>query len=110
MTNKGSVLLTVNDGKLLRTLDLRDWTCRQIIHIGVPFPIVMEPKIVLKRSLLDKQTFKQWQAEEATRCLNNYIAQKIAHPNDHASLVLIDSRFKDADLLATLHDWAKPCV
>ena len=50
---RGAIMFAVCRGKISEGLDFSDDAARCVILIGVPYPMVMDPKTVLKRHYLD---------------------------------------------------------
>ena len=54
---RGAIMFSVCRGKISEGLDFSDDAARCVVLIGVPYPMVLDPKTVLKRHYLD--TLKQ---------------------------------------------------
>ena len=53
--HSGAILMGVCRGRLSEGLDFKDRKARCVIIVGIPFPALNEPKIILKRYYLDKR-------------------------------------------------------
>ena len=51
---KGAIMFAVCRGKISEGLDFSDDAARCVMLIGVPYPMVLDPKTVLKRHYLDR--------------------------------------------------------
>ncbi len=51
--NSGAVMMGVCRGRMSEGLDFSDNAARMVIIIGIPFPQMLEPKVILKRNYLD---------------------------------------------------------
>lgn len=114
---KGAVFFALARGKISEGLDLSDEKCRALIMIGVPYPAVKDMKIKSKMSYLDEKnnqtktiTGNQWYICETIRCINQSIGRIIRHKKDYGSIYLIDERFKKADIMSQISNWARECM
>ena len=53
--SKGAILMGVCRGRISEGLDFSDKAARCVIVVGIPYPQVTDPKIILKKSYLDNQ-------------------------------------------------------
>lgn len=98
----GAMFLAVCRGKVSEGLDFKYDYARAVIIIGLPYPPVRDPKIVLKKAFLDKNrtrenqmiTGDQWYTLEATRAVNQAIGRVIRNIHDYGAILLLDNRFK----------------
>jgi regulator of telomere elongation helicase 1 len=51
---KGAILMGVCRGRISEGLDFSDNAARCVIIVGVPYPQVNDPKIILKQDYLDR--------------------------------------------------------
>ena len=51
---KGAVMFAVCRGKISEGLDFSDDAARCVMLIGIPYPMIMDPKTILKRHYLDQ--------------------------------------------------------
>lgn len=91
-------------GKLSEGLDFSDDTARMVIVIGIPYPQINDPKVILKQNYLDAkwrllkkcknfQSGQQWYLQQGTRAVNQSIGRVIRHKLDYGAIILIDSRY-----------------
>jgi regulator of telomere elongation helicase 1 len=93
----GAILFCVCRGKVTEGVDLADNQCRLVMVVGIPFPSVMDRKVILKRELLDSKNSgdgSKWYVQEATRAVNQTIGRVIRHRNDYGAILLLDERFR----------------
>ncbi len=53
---KGAIIFAVCRGKISEGLDFSDDAARSVIIIGIPYPMTIDPKTILKKHFLDKST------------------------------------------------------
>lgn len=51
----GAILMGVCRGRISEGLDFSDNAARCVIMVGIPYPQMNDPKVVLKRDFLDKR-------------------------------------------------------
>jgi regulator of telomere elongation helicase 1 len=51
---KGAILMGVCRGRISEGLDFSDNAARCVIIVGIPYPQVSDPKIILKQDYLDR--------------------------------------------------------
>eukprot|EP00051_Salpingoeca_urceolata_P016967 m.228503 g.228503 ORF g.228503 m.228503 type:complete len:1130 (+) comp18829_c1_seq1:180-3569(+) len=118
----GAVLLAVCRGKVSEGLDFTDDFGRGVIIVGLPFANAFDPRVNIKRGLLDdaKQNTKiswhvrqqliggrEWYLQTATRAVNQAIGRVIRHKNDYGAIILCDQRFADRNTMAQLPVWLR---
>ena len=52
---KGAIIFAVCRGKISEGLDFSDEAARSVIIIGIPYPMTLDPKTILKKYYLDKE-------------------------------------------------------
>jgi regulator of telomere elongation helicase 1 len=52
---RGAIMMGVCRGRMSEGLDFSDNAARMVIIIGIPFPQMYDPKIILKRNYLDSK-------------------------------------------------------
>ncbi|KAH8387488.1 hypothetical protein KR093_007325 [Drosophila rubida] len=113
--SKGAIFMAVCRGKVSEGLDFADRNGRAVIITGLPFPPMMDPKVMLKRRYLDCNRTKEnelltgqaWYTLEATRAVNQAIGRVIRHRHDYGAILLCDSRFQDAFQVQQLSKWVR---
>nr|XP_015834845.1 PREDICTED: regulator of telomere elongation helicase 1 homolog [Tribolium castaneum] len=112
---KGAIFMGVCRGKVSEGLDFADSNGRAVFIIGLPYPPLKDPKIILKKRYLDvcnakdKEYLKgdDWYSLEATRAINQAIGRVIRHKNDYGAIILLDSRFTNPRIQGNLSLWLK---
>lgn len=98
---KGAMFMAVLRGKVSEGLDFNDHNARAVIICGIPFPPLLDPRVVLKRKYLDTnrnsinqlQSGQEWYVLEAVRAVNQAIGRVIRHKDDYGAILLCDRRF-----------------
>lgn len=114
-TTKGACFLAVCRGKVSEGLDFADMNGRAVIITGLPFPPMMDPRIILKKKYLEELRMKdkdylsgnEWYLLEATRAVNQAMGRVIRHKNDYGAILLCDSRFNSPNLKSQLSAWLR---
>ncbi|XP_018572046.1 regulator of telomere elongation helicase 1 homolog isoform X2 [Anoplophora glabripennis] len=112
---KGAIFMGVCRGKVSEGLDFADANGRAVIVIGLPYPPLMDPKIVLKKQYLDlchtadKEYLRgdEWYSLEATRTVNQAIGRVIRHRNDYGAIILLDARFNNFKIKNQISRWLR---
>uniref|UniRef100_A0A182WI58 Regulator of telomere elongation helicase 1 homolog n=1 Tax=Anopheles minimus TaxID=112268 RepID=A0A182WI58_9DIPT len=110
---RGAIFMAVCRGKVSEGLDFIDANGRAVMITGLPFPPMMDARVVLKQQYLDTNrtpeneliTGNDWYALEASRAVNQAIGRVIRHKNDFGAILLCDSRFKNARQQSQLSSW-----
>jgi Rad3-related DNA helicase len=78
----GAILMGVCRGRISEGLDFSDNAARCVIMVGIPYPQIADPKVILKRDYLDRKMNKtsltlerslsgqDWYNQQATRAIN----------------------------------------
>ena len=79
-------------GRISEGLDFSDNAARMVIIVGIPYPQIYDPKVILKKNYLDmviksnkKNSMLQmisgrdWYNQQATRAVNQAIGRVIRH-------------------------------
>ncbi|KAI6193490.1 Fanconi anemia group J protein [Aphelenchoides besseyi] len=98
---RGAIMFAVCRGKMSEGIDFADCHCRAVVIVGIPYPPLMDARIVLKRRFLTDRHIKQksemspdeWYRIEAIRAVNQAMGRIIRHKDDFGIVVLADSRF-----------------
>ncbi|KAL0109407.1 hypothetical protein PUN28_014465 [Cardiocondyla obscurior] len=115
---KGAVFMAVCRGKVSEGLDFANANGRAVLIIGLPFPPLKDPRVMLKQKYLEeirtteKQslTGQEWYQLEASRAVNQAIGRIIRHKNDYGAVVLCDCRFENPNFKKQLSAWLRPYV
>ncbi|GJQ84726.1 hypothetical protein Trydic_g21131 [Trypoxylus dichotomus] len=113
--SKGAIFMGVCRGKVSEGLDFADMNGRAVMIVGLPYPPVKEPKIILKKRYLDichandKQYLRgdDWYCLEATRAVNQAIGRVIRHKDDYGAILLLDNRFNSAIIKSQMSKWLR---
>ena len=85
--------------------------------MGIPYPLVVDPKTIMKKYYLDNKSYnahklsgQQWYCQQATRALNQAIGRVIRHKEDYGNIVLIDQRFDSDKQMKEISSWIRDQV
>ncbi|POM76323.1 Helicase-like, DEXD box c2 type domain containing hypothetical protein [Phytophthora palmivora] len=114
---KGAVFFAVCRGKVSEGIDFSNNKGRAVVITGLPFPPTKDPKIILKKSILDeavvppgelKLTGNAWYIQQASRAVNQAIGRVIRHRHDYGAIILLDERFSLKQQQECLSKWLQP--
>lgn len=107
--NWGAVLMGVCRGKVSEGIDFSDDAARCVIVIGMPFPQLNDPTVILKQHYLDTIVAfskmnkvdipyrlidgRTWYWQQASRTVNQSLGRVIRHVKDFGAIILADERF-----------------
>ena len=107
---KGAILLSVCRGSCSEGMNFKDDMARLVIVIGIPYAMLYEPKVQLKKEfqdqynklLLKDEKYKnikkisgaEWYSQNAIKCVNQALGRVIRHSNDYGAMLLIDTRYQ----------------
>lgn len=111
---RGAIYMAVLRGKVSEGLDFNDHNARAVIICGIPFPPMLDPRVVLKKQYLDVnrnnvnqlQSGQEWYLLEAVRAVNQAIGRVIRHKDDYGAIFLCDRRFHSQK--NQLSKWIQP--
>ncbi|KAG5673468.1 hypothetical protein PVAND_003513 [Polypedilum vanderplanki] len=100
-SKQGAIYMAVLRGKVSEGLDFNDHNARAVMICGIPFPPMLDPRVVLKKKYLDLnrnavnqlQTGQEWYVLESVRAVNQAIGRVIRHKDDYGAIFLCDRRF-----------------
>jgi regulator of telomere elongation helicase 1 len=112
---KGSVFMGVCRGKVAEGLDFSDNAARAVVIVGVPFPLKVDPRTIMKQYYLDEIVTKskyamnshKWYLMQATRATNQAIGRVIRHAEDYGNIILMDQRFGDPQNKDSISKWLR---
>ena len=111
-SNKGgALLLAVAGGRLSEGINFNDRLARAVIVIGMPYPNITDPEIVLRVKHQDDRHPKggtQYLDNLCMRNVNQTIGRAIRNSKDYAAIVLVDERY--GRIRAKLPSWMQPSV
>uniref|UniRef100_A0A182KC05 Regulator of telomere elongation helicase 1 homolog n=1 Tax=Anopheles christyi TaxID=43041 RepID=A0A182KC05_9DIPT len=111
--SRGAIFMAVCRGKVSEGLDFADANGRAVMITGLPFPPMMDARIVLKKQYLDTNRTRDnelisgndWYSLEASRAVNQAIGRVIRHKADFGAILLCDSRFQNTRQQSQLSAW-----
>eukprot|EP01114_Cavostelium_apophysatum_P012798 TRINITY_DN2954_c0_g2_i1.p1 TRINITY_DN2954_c0_g2~~TRINITY_DN2954_c0_g2_i1.p1 ORF type:complete len:866 (+),score=174.26 TRINITY_DN2954_c0_g2_i1:149-2746(+) len=111
----GGLFFAVCRGKVSEGIDFTDANCRAVIVVGVPYPLVNDLKVVLKKKHNDQKfsTDKRrlsgpaWYTQQAFRAVNQALGRCIRHANDYGAIILLDERYQQKDHVGSLSRWIR---
>ena len=133
----GAVFLAVCRGKASEGLDFADAAARGVVVTGIPFAMAMDPRVVIKRRLLDEARVaarrdlghhphdghhphpqpigemlsgEAWYLQQASRAVNQAIGRVIRHRRDYGAILLCDERFGREQTIHGLSRWVQGAV
>ena len=96
-------------GRISEGLDFSDNAARCVMIVGIPYPQMTDPKVILKKEYLDEKVLEQrrkasagtravaqslggkdWYNQQATKAVNQAIGRVIRHVQDYGSILLFD--------------------
>lgn len=119
--SSGGSFFAVCRGKESEGLDFADTYCRGVVVTGLPFPPMMDPRVVLKMQYLDEMcknnisgvkylSGQEWYRQQAYRAVNQAIGRVIRHREDYGAIFLCDHRFSGTEACNQLPPWVRPYV
>ena len=120
---KGAILLSVCRGSCSEGMNFKDDMARLVVVIGIPYAMLYDPKIQLKKEFQDeynkllynnskyskikKLTGSEWYTQNAIKCVNQALGRVIRHSNDYGSMVLIDRRYQNLIKQNYISQWMR---
>ncbi|KAH7722612.1 BCH-1 protein [Aphelenchoides avenae] len=114
---KGAVLLAICRGKVSEGIDFADSHCRTVVIVGIPYPPLIDPRIMLKKEFL--RTTKadgdlvmnpdDWYKIEGIRAVNQALGRIIRHKDDFGAVILADARYASTDR-KLFPSWVRPAI
>uniref|UniRef100_A0A182JAL0 Regulator of telomere elongation helicase 1 homolog n=1 Tax=Anopheles atroparvus TaxID=41427 RepID=A0A182JAL0_ANOAO len=111
--SKGAIFIAVCRGKVSEGLDFADANGRAVMITGLPFPPLLDARVVLKKQYLETNRSREnemisgdeWYSLEAARAVNQAIGRVIRHKDDFGAILLCDARFQQSRQKAQLSAW-----
>jgi regulator of telomere elongation helicase 1 len=80
-------MMGVCRARMSEGIDFTDDAARMVIVVGIPYPNLTDPKIILRRNYLDQKkrlnwkslSGQEWYNQQATRAVNQSIGRVIRH-------------------------------
>ncbi|XP_053993000.1 regulator of telomere elongation helicase 1-like isoform X2 [Hylaeus volcanicus] len=107
-SKKKILIFAVIRGRFSEGLNLINDMCRCVVIVGVPHPAITDPRLKLKRAVLDQTApgkGLEWYLQQASRAVNQGIGRVIRHQNDFGLVLLVDERFASYDQYSQLSRW-----
>ncbi|XP_058128146.1 regulator of telomere elongation helicase 1 homolog [Anopheles ziemanni] len=113
--SKGAIFMAVCRGKVSEGLDFADANGRAVMITGLPFPPLMDARVMLKKQYLEANRSREnemisgdeWYSLEAARAVNQAIGRVIRHKDDYGAILLCDTRFQQHRQKAQLSSWVQ---
>lgn len=126
--------MAVCRGKVSEGLDFANNFGRAVIITGLPYPPLMDPRVILKKLyldichsqdkevlimsqvllmvLLERDSFQyldgqSWYSLEASRAVNQAIGRVIRHKDDYGAILLLDERFNSSNVKQQMSRWLR---
>ncbi|KRZ18544.1 Fanconi anemia group J -like protein [Trichinella pseudospiralis] len=117
----GALLLAVYRGKISEGVDFADQQARAVVTVGIPYPDMEDLRIRLKMQYNNERlknakciaemapliSGNQWYQAQAFRALNQALGRCLRHKLDWGALLLVDSRFQNAEYSCNLSTWIR---
>lgn len=107
----GALLLSVVGGKMSEGINFANDMARGVVVVGLPYPDLTDPELQEKMRALDAGssiTGKAYYHNLCMRAVNQSVGRAIRHAQDHAAIVLADSRYNtDPRVWNSLPQWLK---
>ncbi|KRY10364.1 Fanconi anemia group J -like protein, partial [Trichinella patagoniensis] len=117
----GALLLAVYRGKISEGVDFADQQARAVVTVGIPYPDMEDMRIRLKIQYNNERlknakriaemapliSGDQWYRAQAFRALNQALGRCLRHKLDWGALLLVDSRFQNAECSCNLSTWIR---
>jgi Rad3-related DNA helicase len=112
---RGAIFFAVCRGKASEGIDFSNSKARAVIICGIPFPASKDPKVTLKRRIMNDNSLyrkpgDEWYALQAYRAVNQAIGRVIRHRNDFGAVLLCDERFGEHKSKNQLSKWVRPYI
>ena len=106
-------MLCVVGGKLSEGINFADELGRCVIVVGLPYPNKTSPVLAEKMSYFDAARRDNPQSLSGAayyeslcmKAVNQAIGRCIRHRNDHATILLVDERYSQEQVVARLPGW-----
>ncbi|PRP75077.1 hypothetical protein PROFUN_03913 [Planoprotostelium fungivorum] len=103
---KGVIMLAVCRGKRS--------TKEGVIMVGIPFPLVRDPKVMQKKEYNDqmhkkgkRQNGNDWYTQQAFRAVNQALGRCLRHHKDYGAILLLDERYQEKENIAKMSRWLR---
>lgn len=115
-------------GRISEGLDFSDNAARCVLLVGIPYPQMADPIVILKKEYLQKKNFtqakstaqlqqlaqtltgSQWYSQQATRAVNQAIGRVIRHVQDYGAILLLDHRYAYQSGKSQISKWLRDLI
>ena len=120
---KGGILFSVCRGSCSEGMNFKDDMARLVIVIGIPYAMLYDPKVQLKKEFQDdynKLLYKntknlkikkingsEWYTQNAIKCVNQSLGRVIRHSYDYGSMLIIDKRYQNLIRQNYISQWMR---
>ncbi|KAM0683197.1 ATP-dependent DNA helicase chl1 [Mitosporidium daphniae] len=112
---KGAILFAVINGKVSEGINFSNHYGRAVIVVGLPFPNQSSPEISEMIKFLSstpncKISSSTFLENACMRSVNQAIGRVIRNMNDYATIVLLDCRYSQENIVKKLPKWILPSL
>ncbi|KAJ1948938.1 Fanconi anemia group J protein, partial [Linderina pennispora] len=108
---RGAVMFAVYRGKVSEGIDFKDYYCRTVVNIGIPFPAFKDVQVMLKRDYNDRCPGKlpgqAWYEVQAFRAINQALGRCLRHRMDWGAIIMLEARFRFPGNIEKLSKWVR---
>ena len=101
-------------GRISEGLDFSDHAARCVVLVGIPYPQMADPVVILKKEYLQKRSQdlsgSQWYSQQATRAVNQAIGRVIRHVQDYGAIILLDHRYAYQSGRGQISKWLRDLI
>ncbi|CAM9502241.1 unnamed protein product, partial [Discosporangium mesarthrocarpum] len=108
----GGLLLSVVGAKMSEGINFSDELARCVVMVGLPYPDKRDPELKQKMLYLDAtnpqsggRAGREYFQNICMRAVNQSIGRSIRHASDYSSILLVDQRYCDNQVLGLLPGW-----
>eukprot|EP00752_Nemacystus_decipiens_P010933 g9717.t1 len=108
----GALLLSVVGAKMSEGINFSDDLARCVVMVGLPYPDRRDPELKQKMAYLDEaspdsrgRAGREYYSSICMRAVNQSIGRSIRHAGDYATILLVDERYRDEQVVRLLPGW-----
>ncbi len=104
----GAMLFCVMGGKMSEGINFSDNLARLVVVVGLPFPDSRDPVLAERMQHADMMqpgSSKALYEGICMRSVNQSIGRSIRHHKDYAAIMLLDTRYRSAQITSQLPGW-----
>jgi chromosome transmission fidelity protein 1 len=106
---KGAVLFAVVGGKLSEGINFGDELGRCVLMVGLPYAnrrsVELQERMRYVEDKVGNGAGAKFYSSLCAQSVNQAIGRVIRHRNDYAAIILLDSRYSQPNIVATLPSW-----